>query len=233
MELYGAVMASRVATCVADGRIAGPSQPGTDHRYIGLRETYEQAVDRVKTCLPKAERAYWKSHVAFFVVTFSAEAWMRSTVDWNLEAGVPVLRKKEYKGMTNWGVWHYAGLLPLYCADPVTGDPFIRVRFCFVPSAMLSGKDWESPSSPSLPLRGVWAPRDGLPARTAPPPLLALPWVAAEASRERKRRNKMSPPPRAPKRTKCTTPLGRGRCSGPLAVSAAASSRELVSGLLR
>ena len=130
MELYGAVMASRVATCVADGRIAGPSQPGTGHRYIGLRETYEQAVGRVKTCLPKTERADWKSHVTFFVVTFSAEAWMRSTVDWNSEAGVPVLRKKEYKGTTNWGVWHYAGPLPLYCADPVTGDPFIRVRFC-------------------------------------------------------------------------------------------------------
>ena len=193
MELYGAVMASRVATCVADGHIAGPSQPGTDHRYIGLRETYEQAVGRVKTCLPKTERADWKSHVTLFVATFSAEAWMRSTVDWNLEAGVPVLRKKEYKGMTNWGVWHYAGLLPLYCADPVTGDPFIRVRFCFVPSAMLSDTDWESSSSPSLPLRGVWAPRDGFRAPTAPPPQLALPWVEDETSTARKRRNKMPP----------------------------------------
>ena len=193
MELYGAVMVSRVTTRVVDGRIAAPSQPGTGHQYIGLRGTYERAVDRVDTCLPKADRADWKSHFTLFVATFSAEAWMRSTVDWNSEAGVPMLRKKEYKGTTNWGVWHYAGPLPLYRADPATGDPFISVRFCarHSPSAVLGGEDWESPS---LPLSGVWAPRDGLRAQTAPPPPLALPWVEDEASRERKRRNKMPPP---------------------------------------
>ena len=185
-------MASRVATCLANGRIDATSQPGTDHRYIGLRETYEGAVDRVNICLPKADRADWKSHVTMFVATFSAEAWMRSTVAWNSEAGVPMLHKKLYKGATNWGVWHYAGPLPLHHADPATGVSLISVQFCArpSPSAVLGGEDWESPS---LPLRGVRAPRDGIHAPTAPPAPLALPWVDDGTPTARKRRNKMPP----------------------------------------
>ena len=91
-------MASCVDACLASGCIDAATQPGAVDSHIGLRETYRGAVERVTTCLPKAKRANWASHVTMFMAKFSAEAWVQATVAWNSEAGLPVLGTTSLEG---------------------------------------------------------------------------------------------------------------------------------------
>ena len=179
MALYGAVLASNAESCVASGWVDAASQPGAKDRYIGLRETYDGAVERAKMCLPKAARADWASHVTMFRASFSAAAWLQATVAWNSEACLPALYKKTYKDGTDWGVWHFTCPLPLDYVDPATGVPLLTVVFGPMPrtSAAPCG---DGPVPPALPLSGVWASRAEFRAAPAPPPLPALPWAGGE-----------------------------------------------------
>jgi hypothetical protein len=101
---------------IQQGFMAGIYRTG----YVGLRETIQDAFDRVRLF----DKDNLTSDFMICAVTFSATGWMHFTG--SFVNGQPVLSKRTYNDGNDWGVWHFQGDMPFFVHDARTHEVLLK-----------------------------------------------------------------------------------------------------------
>jgi hypothetical protein len=117
--LYVIIPKSETTTIQATRMVKG--EPG--RHYVGLRDTFEQALERAK-------KIHGDIQLEAFMcvqVQFTPRGWMHCTT--KMQGTVPMLHKMIYQHELEWETWHFNAVIPVEMRDANTGEVLVNVTF--------------------------------------------------------------------------------------------------------
>jgi len=118
--LWGCMPIKLALECIQNQKVVGY---GRDE-YIGLRETHQDAFDRVKIF----DRGLTSEKCWAFAVVFTPTGWLHCTTTMT-NNGWQRLSKKGWRPWADSGIWHYNETLPMQMISEETGKPMVHVVF--------------------------------------------------------------------------------------------------------